>query len=99
MRVKTSMGLEPFEVRFFFSGDKFSKTDLALSEFIKNRPKVGKEESMVFSSLSLKDFFLSKVLWEQHSIEKKKYTRKHVFGPRKLSKSKSFFLSIKDLSI
>ena len=45
--VKTHMGLQPFEVRFF-SGDKFSKINLALSEVIKNRPKVGYGESIVF---------------------------------------------------
>ena len=36
---KTLMGLEPFEVRFFF-GEKFTKFDLAPEEVIKNRSKV-----------------------------------------------------------
>ena len=39
VRVKIPLGLEPFEV-LFFSGNKFSKIDLALSEVIKNQPKV-----------------------------------------------------------
>ena len=36
VRVKTLMGLEPFEVRFFF-GQKFTKFDLALNRVSKNR--------------------------------------------------------------
>ena len=35
MRVKTLMGLEPFEVRFFF-GEKFTKFDLALTDIMEN---------------------------------------------------------------
>ena len=38
-RVKTPMGLEPFEARFFF-GDNFTKIDLALEGVIKNLSKV-----------------------------------------------------------
>ena len=37
-RVKTLMGLKPFEVRFFV-GEKFTKFDLALQEVIRNRSK------------------------------------------------------------
>ena len=33
---KSLMGLEPFEVRFFF-GEKFTKIDLALTEVITNQ--------------------------------------------------------------
>ena len=36
VRVKTPMGLEPFEVRFFVK-IKFTKVDLALKGVIKNR--------------------------------------------------------------
>ena len=39
VRVKTLMGLEPFEVRFFVK-IKFTKFDLALKAVIKNRSKV-----------------------------------------------------------
>ena len=39
VRVKTPMGLEPFEVRFFFE-EKFTKIDLALEGVIKNLLKV-----------------------------------------------------------
>ena len=39
VRVKTLMGLDLFEVRFFF-GEKFTKFDLALKQVIKNRSKV-----------------------------------------------------------
>ena len=35
VRVKTLMGLEPFEVRFFF-GQNFTKFDLALKLVVKN---------------------------------------------------------------
>ena len=47
VRVKTPMGLEPFEVRFF-SRDKFTKIDLALTLVIKNHAKVGYTRSMMF---------------------------------------------------
>ena len=36
--VKTPMGLEPFEVRFFFEHN-FTKFDLTLEIVIRNRPK------------------------------------------------------------
>ena len=38
VRVKTLMGLEPFEVRFFFE-QKCTKFDLALNRVVKNRLK------------------------------------------------------------
>ena len=50
MRVKTLMGLEPFEVRFFF-GEKFTKFDLALKEVIKNRSKVVYKLSVMFLTI------------------------------------------------
>ena len=39
MRVKTPMGLELFEVNFFFE-EIITKFDLALKDVIKNRSKV-----------------------------------------------------------
>ena len=39
VRVKTLMGLQPFEDRFFFR-EKFAIFDLALEAVIKNRSKV-----------------------------------------------------------
>ena len=47
VRVKTPMGLEPFEVRFFVK-IKFTKIDLALTLVIKNHSKVGYTRSMMF---------------------------------------------------
>ena len=40
VRVKTPMGLDPFEVRFFVR-EKFTKVDLALKEVIRNCSKLG----------------------------------------------------------
>ena len=59
VRVKTPMGLGRFEVRFF-SRDKFTKIDLALTLVIKNHSKVGYTRSMMFSRIWLKIFFLVK---------------------------------------
>ena len=56
MCVKTLMGLEPFEVRFFF-GEKFTKFDLALKKVKTNRSKLVYRLSMMFSTISLNDFF------------------------------------------
>ena len=42
VRVKSRMGLEPFEVRFFVK-IKFTKVDLALKGVIRNRLKLGSE--------------------------------------------------------
>ena len=42
VRVKTPMGLEPFEVSFFVRV-QFTKVDLALKEVIRNRLKLGSE--------------------------------------------------------
>ena len=39
MHVKTLMGLQPFEVRFFFE-EKFTNFDLALKPVIKNCSKI-----------------------------------------------------------
>ncbi len=55
------MGLERFEVRFLF-GEKITKFDLALKEVIKNRSKVVKRLSMMFLTISQKDFSFAKSL-------------------------------------
>ena len=60
-RVKTPMGLEPFEVRFFF-GEKITKIDLAVEGVIENRSKVVYTLSVMFITISLKYFFLVKSL-------------------------------------
>ena len=67
VEVKSLMGLERFEVRFFF-GHKFTKIDLAHKGVIENRSKVVYTLSVMFITISLK-YFGSKVLWEHHSIE------------------------------
>ena len=61
VRVKTLMGLERFEVRFFF-GEIITKFDLALKAVIKNRSKVGTRLSMMFSTIAHKDFLFAKSL-------------------------------------
>ena len=59
MRVKTRMGLGRFEARFF-SGEKFTKFDLAPKEVIKNHAKNVYTLSVMFSTISLKNFFFVK---------------------------------------
>ena len=61
VRVKTLMGLGPFEVRFFFR-KKFTKFDLAFQQDIKNRSKVIWGLSLVFSTIWPKHFFFVKSL-------------------------------------
>ena len=61
MRVKTLMGLEPFEVRFF-SGEKFTKFDLAPEKLIKNGSKVVYTLSVMLLTISLKNFVFVKTL-------------------------------------
>ena len=53
------MGLEPFEVRFFF-GERFTKIDLALEVVIKNRSKVVWGLSIMCLKIWLKNFFFQK---------------------------------------
>ena len=60
MRVKTHMGLERFEVRFFF-GEKFTKIDLALKVVIKNLSKVVWGLSVKFSRIWMKNFVVVKI--------------------------------------
>ena len=56
MIVKTLMGLERFEVRFFFR-EKFTKIDLAPKKVDKNHSKVVYTLSVMFTTISLKYFF------------------------------------------
>ena len=50
VRAKTLMGLDLFEVRFFF-GEKFTKFDLALKQVIKNRSKLFYRLPVVFITI------------------------------------------------
>ena len=61
VRVKTLMGLERFEVRFFF-GEIITKFDLALKKVIKNRSKVSTRLHMMFLTIKHKDFLFAKSL-------------------------------------
>ena len=78
VRVKTPMGLEPFEVRFFVK-IKFTKIDLALTLVIKNHSKVGYTRSMMFLRIWLKNFFLVKspmgtpLDWKFFTLKKKSH--------------------------
>ena len=76
--VKTPMGLGRFEVRFF-SGDKFTKSDLAPTLVIKNHSKVGYIRSMMFLRIWLKNFVVVKSLmgtpldWKFFTLKKKSH--------------------------
>ena len=61
VRVKTPMGLERFEVRFFV-GEIITKFDLALKEVIKNPSKVNTRFSIMFLTIAQKDFLFVKSL-------------------------------------
>ena len=50
VRVKTLMGLEPFEVRFFFE-QKFTKFNLALKLLTRNFLKLVQSLFMMFSTI------------------------------------------------
>ena len=57
VRVKNLMGLKPFKDNFFFE-KKNTKIDLAPREVIINRSKVVYTLSMMYLTISLKDFFV-----------------------------------------
>ena len=63
------MGLQQFEVRNFF-GEKPTKFDLALQQDIRIRSKVVQRRSVMWVMILQNIFFYSKVIWENHSIEK-----------------------------
>ena len=72
------MGLERFEVRFFFSR-KITKTDLALELVIKNLSKVIWRLSVMFLRMWLKNFFFVKssmgtpLDWKFFTLKKKSH--------------------------
>ena len=61
VRVRTLMGLEPFEVRFFI-GQKFPKFNLALKLLIRNFLKLVESLLMMFLTIGLENFFVVKSL-------------------------------------
>ena len=79
VRVKTLMGLEPFEVRFFV-GQKFTKFNVALRLLIRNFVKLFQSLLMMFLTIWLESFWVVKSLigtpvdWKIF-IEKFVYTR------------------------
>ena len=101
MRVKTPMGLERFEVRFFF-GQKFTKIDLALEVVIKNRSKVVWGFSVMFLTIWLKNFFCAKshmgtpFEWIFFTHQKKNQLQVRVYFAVQIKKK---FGTIKDLPI
>ena len=72
------MGLERFEVKFF-SGEKFTKIDLALTLVIKSYSKVGYTRSMMFLKIWLKNFLCAKshmgtpLDWKFFTLKKKSH--------------------------
>ena len=78
--VKTLMGLEPFEVRFYFR-QKFTKIDLALKQVIKNRSKVTQRLFVMFETLWKNNFLVPKVIWE-HYLNNFFRTQKTKFSSR-----------------
>ena len=61
VHVKTLMGLEPFEVRFFV-GQKFTKFNLDLKLLIRNFLKLVHSFSMMFLTILLEKFLVVKSL-------------------------------------
>ena len=77
VRVKTPMGLGRFEVSFF-SGEKFTKFDLAVTLVIKKHSKVGYTRSMMFPRIWLKIFFFKSLMgtpldWKFFTLKKKSH--------------------------
>ena len=81
----------------FFFRAKFTKFHLALKKVMKNHSKLFKELSALFFIIWLKNFFLSKVIWEHYSIEVflhtifffwVKFTKFHL-APKKVMKNHS----------
>ena len=101
VRVKTPMGLGPFEVRFFVK-IKFTKTDLALEVVIKNLSKLVWGLSVMFSRISLNNFLVVKSLMGT-PLDGKFFTHNLFFQfldwPQGGTHIKNWFTTIKDLSI
>ena len=101
VRVKTLMGLEPFEVRFFF-GQKFIKFDLALKWLIRNFWKLVQRLFMMFLTIWLENFLVVKSLMGT-PVDWKIFTGNFFFQLRIRAHGgiqlKICFSTIKDLAI
>ena len=101
VRVKTLMGLEPFEVRFFVE-QKFTKFDLALKWLMRNFLKLGQSLFMMFLTIWLENFLIVKSLMGT-TVDWKNFTRIFFFQLRVRAHGgvqlKICFSTIKDLSI
>ena len=73
VRVKTLMGLEPFEVRFFIR-QKFTKSNLALKWLISNFLKIFKSLFMMILTFKLEIFFVGQKSYWNTSRLKNFYT-------------------------
>ena len=101
VRVKTLMGLQQFELRFFFSR-KITKTDLALEVVIKNLSKLVWGLCVMFSRISWKNFFVVKSLMGT-PLDWKFLTHNFFFQfldwPQEGTHIKNWFTTIKDRPI
>ena len=101
VRVKTLMGLEPFEVRFFVE-QKFTKFDLALKWLIRNFLKLVQSLFIMFLTVSREIFLVFKSLMGT-PIDWKFFTRNFFFQLRVRAHGgvqlKICFSTIKDLAI
>ena len=101
MHAKTLMGLEPFEVSFFFE-EKFTKIEITPELLIRNRLKAARRIPMMFSTIWLKNLFFSKSHMEKntrmkffYTPKKKSVTDQGIFGRKDQKK----IGTIKDLPI
>ena len=101
VRVKTLMGLEPFEVRFFVE-QKFTKFDLALKWLMRNFLKLVQSLFMMFWTLWQENFLVVKSLMGT-PVDWKIFTRNFFFQLRVRAhggvKLKICLSTIKDLPI
>ena len=99
--VKTHMGFEPFEVRFFV-GQKFTKFNLALKLLTRNFLKLVHSLFMMFSTIWLENFLVVKSLMGT-PVDWKIFTRNLFFQLRVRAHGgvqlKICFSTIKDLPI
>ena len=100
VRVKTLMGLEPFEVRFFV-GQKFTKFNLALKLLIRNFLKLVQSLLMMFLTIWLENFLVVKSLMGT-PVDWKFFTRNFLFQLRSRAhwgiQIKICFSTIEDLA-
>ena len=78
VRVKTLMGLEPFEVRFFVE-QKFTKFDLALKWLMRNFLKLVQSLLMMFLTIWQENFLVVKNLMGT-PVDWKIFIRKFVYA-------------------